>query len=106
MNKLNHKDTYAVVDIETTGGNVASGDRMIQFGCVLIEDDKIVHRFATTINPLTSIPKQIEHLTGLSNKSVALAPYFEDVAATIYNLLEDCIIVAHNIQFDYIFLSG
>lgn len=106
MNKVNHKDTYAVVDIETTGGNVASGDRMIQFGCVLIEDDQIVHRFATNINPLTSIPKQIEHLTGLSNKSVALAPYFEDVAATIYNLLDGCIIIAHNIQFDYTFLSG
>ena len=103
---MNHKDTYAVVDIETTGGNVASGDRMIQFGCVLLEGDQVVHRFATNINPLTSIPKQIEHLTGLSNKTVAQAPYFEDVAATIYNLLEGCIIVAHNIQFDYTFLSA
>lgn len=106
MKRVNHKDTYAVVDIETTGGNVANGDRMIQFGCVLIEDDQIVHRFATNINPLTSIPKQIEHLTGLSNKSVALAPYFEDIAATIYNLLDGCIIIAHNIHFDYTFLSG
>lgn len=106
MNRVNHKDTYAVVDIETTGGNVASGDRMIQFGCVLLEGDQVVHRFATNINPLTSIPKQIEHLTGLSNKTVAQAPYFEDVAATIYNLLEGCIIVAHNIQFDYTFLSA
>lgn len=106
MNRVTHKDTYAVVDIETTGGNVASGDRMIQFGCVLIEDDQIVHRFSTDINPLTNIPKQIEHLTGLSNKSVALAPYLEDVAATIYNLLDGCIIIAHNIQFDYTFLSG
>ncbi|WP_035053071.1 ATP-dependent DNA helicase DinG [Carnobacterium pleistocenium] len=103
---MKNKDTYAVVDIETTGGNVASGDRMIQFGCVLIEDDQIVHRFATNINPLITIPKQIEHLTNLSNKSVALAPYFEDIAATIYNLLDGCIIIAHNIQFDYVFLSG
>lgn len=106
MNRVNHKDTYAVVDIETTGGNVASGDRMIQFGCVLLEGDQVVHRFATNINPLTSIPKQIEHLTGLSNKTVAQAPYFEDIAATIYNLLDGCIIIAHNIQFDYTFLSA
>lgn len=102
---MNGKTTYAVVDIETTGGNVQSGDRIIQFGCVLIENDQIVHQFATDVNPLRNIPKEIEHLTGISNKTVATAPYFEDVAATIYNLLEGCVFVAHNIQFDYSFLS-
>lgn len=102
---MDEKNTYAVVDIETTGGNVQNGDRIIQFGCVLIENDQIVHQFATDVNPLRNIPKEIEHLTGISNKTVATAPYFEDVAATIYNLLEGCVFVAHNIQFDYSFLS-
>lgn len=102
---MDEKTTYAVVDIETTGGNVQSGDRIIQFGCVLIENDQIVHQFAVDINPLRSIPKEIEHLTGISNQSVAHAPYFEDVAATLANLLEGCVFVAHNIQFDYSFLS-
>ncbi|MFL2134124.1 ATP-dependent DNA helicase DinG [Desemzia sp. FAM 24101] len=102
---MDEMTTYAVVDIETTGGNVQSGDRIIQFGCALIENDQIVHQFATDVNPLRSIPKEIEHLTGISNQSIAHAPYFEDVAATIYNLLDGCIFVAHNIQFDYHFLS-
>lgn len=102
---MKHRDTYAVVDIETTGGNAANGDRIIQFGCILIEEGKIVQEFSTDVNPLVSIPKNIENLTGLSNKTVANAPYFEDVAPTIYNLLESCIFVAHNIQFDYRFLS-
>ncbi|MBM6613732.1 ATP-dependent DNA helicase DinG [Desemzia sp. RIT804] len=102
---MDEMTTYAVVDIETTGGNVQSGDRIIQFGCTLIENDQIVHQFATDVNPLRSIPKEIEHLTGISNQSIAHAPYFEDVATTIYNLLDGCIFVAHNIQFDYQFLS-
>lgn len=102
---MGEKTTYAVVDIETTGGNVQTGDRIIQFGCVLIENDQIVHQFAVDINPLRNIPKEIEHLTGISNQSVANAPYFEDVAATLANLLEGCVFVAHNIQFDYQFLS-
>lgn len=105
MTKVKEKVTYAVVDIETTGGNAATGDRMIQFGCALIEEGKIVQQYAIDINPLVSIPKQIEHLTGISNQTVANAPYFEDVAPMIYNLLEGCIFVAHNIQFDYKFLS-
>ncbi|MEG0748714.1 MAG: exonuclease domain-containing protein, partial [Carnobacterium sp.] len=97
---MKEKVTYAVVDIETTGGNAATGDRMIQFGCALIEEGKIVQQYAIDINPLVSIPKQIEHLTGISNQTVANAPYFEDVAPIIYNLLEGCVFVAHNIQFD------
>ncbi|WP_414838434.1 ATP-dependent DNA helicase DinG [Carnobacterium sp. TMP28] len=105
MTKVKEKSTYAVVDIETTGGNVANGDRIIQFGCVLIEEDRIVQQFAVDINPLVNIPKKIELLTGITNQAIANAPYFEDVAPTLFNLLEGCIFVAHNIQFDYGFLN-
>ena len=36
-------ETYAIVDIETTGTN-PKVDRIIQFGCVLVEDNEIVGR--------------------------------------------------------------
>lgn len=97
--------TYAVVDIETTGTDPKT-DRIIQFGCVLVEAGQIVGRFATDINPDQKISKQIQHLTGLTNQRVRKAPYFEDVALTIYNLLADTTFVAHNIFFDYPFLSN
>ncbi|GAA3013968.1 helicase C-terminal domain-containing protein [Tetragenococcus solitarius] len=96
--------TYAIVDIETTGTDPKT-DRIIQFGCVLVENDEIVNRFAVDINPIKTISNQIQHLTHISNKRVKKAPYFEDVAATIYNLLADTTFVAHNIHFDYSFLN-
>lgn len=96
--------TYAIVDIETTGTDPKT-DRIIQFGCVLVKDDKIIDRFAVDINPIKTISKQIQHLTHISNKRVKKAPYFEDVAATIYNFLADTTFVAHNIHFDYNFLN-
>lgn len=96
--------TYAIVDIETTGTDPKT-DRIIQFGCVLVENDEIVSRFAADINPIKPISNQIQHLTHISNKRVKKAPYFEDVAETIYNLLADTIFVAHNIHFDYNFLN-
>lgn len=99
------KKTYAIVDLETTGTD-AKTDRMIQFGCVLVEDGKIVSRFATDINPDQNIPAQIQTLTGITNARVKKAPYFEDIALTVANLLEDTIFVAHNIFFDYTFLSN
>lgn len=96
--------TYAIVDIETTGTN-PKVDRMIQFGCALVEKGEIVGRFSTDINPGQAISKQIQSLTQISNQQVKKAPFFEDVAATIYNLLEDTVFVAHNIHFDYHFLN-
>ncbi|WP_086349375.1 helicase C-terminal domain-containing protein [Candidatus Enterococcus clewellii] len=95
---------YAVVDIETTGTD-PQVDRIIQFGCVLIEEGKIVTRFSTDVNPGRSISPQIQHLTGITNKQVTKAPYFEDIALTIHHLLADTIFVAHNIYFDYSFLN-
>ena len=96
--------TYAVVDIETTGTNPKE-DRIIQFGCVMIEGGRITSRFSIDINPGRKISKQIQHLTGITNQRVQQAPYFEDVAQTIYHLLADTIFVAHNIYFDYNFLN-
>ncbi|KAF1297598.1 DNA polymerase III subunit epsilon [Enterococcus sp. JM4C] len=96
--------TYAIVDIETTGTNPKE-DRIIQFGCVLVEKGKIVSQFATDVNPNRVVSKQIQSLTGLSNSRVQKAPYFEDIALTIYNLLAETTFVAHNIYFDYTFLN-
>ncbi|WP_207694850.1 ATP-dependent DNA helicase DinG [Enterococcus sp. DIV0212c] len=101
---MNKSQTYAVVDIETTGTD-PSVDRIIQFGCVLVQKGEIISRFATDINPNQAISKQIQQLTGISNARVQKAPYFEDVALTIYNLLADTVFVAHNIYFDYSFLT-
>lgn len=97
--------TYAVVDIETTGTKPGQ-DRIIQFGCVLVENGEIVSRFATDINPEREIPKQIENLTGISTKRARKAPLFDDVALTIQNLLEDTVFVAHNTHFDFNFLNA
>ncbi|BDP57781.1 hypothetical protein EfmJHP36_22600 [Enterococcus faecium] len=67
------------------------------------QTDKV--RFSIDIHPGRKISKQIQHLTGITNQRVQKAPYFEDVAQTIYNLLADTIFVAHNIYFDYNFLN-
>jgi ATP-dependent DNA helicase DinG len=98
------KNTYAVVDIETTGTD-PKNDRIIQFGCVLVENGNIVSTFATDVNPGKVVSKQIQQLTGITNQQLKKAPYFEDIAMTIYHLLAETTFVAHNIYFDYPFIS-
>ncbi|GAX05511.1 ATP-dependent helicase [Secundilactobacillus pentosiphilus] len=97
---------YAVVDIETTGTNVAEGNRMIQFGCVLVQNGQIINHFNTDVNPQTSIPQSIQALTGITEAQVKRAPLFDDVAGTIYSLLSDTVFVAHNVNFDFPFVNA
>lgn len=101
----NLHELYAVVDLETTGSSFRKGHRIIQVGITMIQDGQMIQEYDFTVNPGGRIPPLIENLTGISNKDVRNAPYFEDIAAYLYGLLENCTFVAHNIAFDYHFLN-
>lgn len=94
---------FAITDIETTGGSPAEG--AITEVAILIHDGlQVVDRFETLINPGREIPHFITVLTGIHNKMVQDAPFFEEVAQQIFSLLEGKIFVAHNVNFDHSFL--
>ncbi len=95
---------YAIVDIETTGGNAASS-AITEIAVVLYDGEKVVDRFATLIDPGCHIPHYITALTGISNATVAGSPSFAEVAESIYNILNNKIFVAHNVNFDHSFLQ-
>ena len=94
---------YAVVDIETTGG-FASGNGITEISILVHDGSEVLESFETLINPKQDIPFYIQTLTGISNEMVSGAPVFEDVAPKIYELLNDKIFVAHNVNFDFSFV--
>lgn len=96
---------FAIVDLETTGGNPVS-DRIIEIGVVLHDGNKIIGEYATLINPEREISAFISTFTGITNAMVRDAPKFEEVAAKILGLLGENIFVAHNARFDYNFLKN
>lgn len=96
---------FVVIDLETTGNSPKKGDRIIQFGAVIIEDGEIAGRFSSLVNPLQKIPAFIEELTGISDSMVEEAPLFEEIAPQVSDLLEDAYFVAHNVLFDLSFLQ-
>lgn len=105
QSSLRADEIYAIVDIEATGGSVGANERIIQFACVLLKNNEIIHSFDTLVNPNKRIPVPIEKLTGIKNKDIIDAPYFEEIAPMILSLLENAVFVAHNVGFDYRFLN-
>jgi len=95
---------YAIIDIETTGG-FAGANCITEIAIVLFDGKKIEGQYETLINPGMVIPRFITTLTGITNEMVLNAPKFEDVAGTIFNLLQGRVFVAHNVNFDYSFVK-
>jgi DNA polymerase-3 subunit epsilon len=95
---------YAIVDIETTGGN-ASGSRITEIAILIHDGEKIIDRYETLVNPQRDIPLQIFALTGINNEMVKDAPVFGDIAETVFRYLDNRIFVAHNVNFDYSFIK-
>ena len=95
---------YAVVDIETTGSH-ASGNGITEIGIVIHDGIKVLNFYQSLVNPQTPIPYFIQRLTGIDNGMVANAPVFEEIAGQVFELLQDKIFVAHNVNFDYSFVK-
>jgi len=96
---------YAIIDIETTGLN-ARKDRITEIAIIIHDGEKIVEKFETLINPERRIPFHITSLTGISNKMVAEAPRFFEVAKQIVEMTDGKTFVAHNASFDYNFIRS
>lgn len=99
------KQEYAIVDIETTGGN-ASGSRITEIAIIIHDGKKIVERWETLVNPQKEIPPAIFALTGITNEMVSTAPIFDLVSDKVLELLKDRVFVAHNVNFDYSFIRN
>ena len=95
---------YAVVDIETTG-SYAAGNGITEIGIVIHDGVKVLNYYESLVNPQIPIPYFIQRLTGIDNKMVANAPTFPEIAAQVFELLQDKIFVAHNVNFDYSFVK-
>ena len=96
---------FAIIDLETTGGNHNS-ERIIEIGIVLHDGKNKTGEYTTLINPEKEIGGFISTFTGITNSMVRTAPKFEDVAETLLELLEGKIFVAHNAKFDYNFIKS
>jgi DNA polymerase-3 subunit epsilon len=96
-----------VFDTETTGLDPATGDRMVEIGCV-----EIVGRMPTGatfhayFNPQRDMPGGAEAVHGLSAQFLADKPLFRDRADELLAFLGDAPLVAHNAGFDFGFLNA
>ncbi len=96
---------YVVVDVETTGGRPGL-HRLTEIGAVKMIGGEVVGEYQTLLNPQRSIPPNITRITNITNDMVAGAPRFVEVAESFREFMGDAIFAAHNVNFDYGFISA
>ncbi|MBT5074560.1 MAG: DNA polymerase III subunit epsilon [Kordiimonadaceae bacterium] len=95
-----------VFDTETTGFDPFNGDRVVEIGCVVVEDyiptGESFHRY---VNPERNMPQSAENIHGLSAEFLKDHPVFSEVVSEFRDFCGDMNLVAHNAEFDMKFIN-
>lgn len=100
------RQPLTIVDVETTG-HQPPGARVIEVSIIqgsLAEGIALQH--TELINPRVRVPPFIERFTGISQAMVDQSPPAEVVWPRCYPLLLPGVLTAHNLMFDYNFLTA
>jgi DNA polymerase III subunit epsilon len=96
-----------VLDTETTGLDPAEGHRLVEIGCIELENHIPTGRiFHSYLNPERDMPTAAFNVHGLSEDFLADKPLFAAVADDFLTFIEDGTLVIHNAAFDLGFLNA
>lgn len=87
----------AVLDLETTGPNVAI-DRIVDIGIVTRLPDGGLERWSSLVNPGASIPPSATDIHGITDEMVAAAPIFAEIADEVLSRLDGCDLAGFNVR--------
>lgn len=95
--------TFCIVDIEANGSKIEK-HQIIEIAAVKYKDGEIIDRFESLVK-CSEINKHIVEITGITVKDTKNAPSLKDVLYKFKEFLGDDIFVAHDVNFDYKFIS-
>ncbi len=95
-----------VLDTETTGLNAATGDRLIEIGCVEMVNRRLTGRHLHYyVNPERDIDAGAIAVHGITVDFLADKPKFAAVVNEIRDFVQDAELIIHNAPFDLGFLD-
>lgn len=96
-----------VLDTETTGLDPKNGDRIVEIGCIELDNHMpsgdVFHRY---INPERPMPSAAEAIHGLSDAFLSDKPKFAEIADDFLSFVDGAVLVIHNAVFDIGFLNA
>lgn len=95
-----------VLDTETTGLEPEQGHRIIEIGCVELNDRELTGRhYHVYINPEREVDDGAMEVHGITNEFLADKPLFADIAEEFIEFIRGADLVIHNAPFDVGFMD-
>lgn len=95
---------FCIVDIETNGSKLDK-HQIIEIAAIKVKNGKIIDRFESLVQ-CDRINEHISLITGITVVDTFNAPSLKDVLYSFKEFLGNAIFVAHDVKFDYMFISG
>lgn len=95
-----------VLDTETTGLDPAQGHRVIEIGCVELNNRRLTgNNYHVYIQPDRKIDEGAQQVHGISNEFLADKPRFADIVEGLLDYIKGAELIIHNAPFDVGFLN-
>ena len=95
-----------VLDTETTGFDPEEGHRLVEIGCVELENHIPTGRvFQAYLNPQRDVPVEASRVHGLTTEFLKDKPLFTEKVGDFLDFIADGTLVIHNAEFDMKFLN-
>ena len=95
-----------ILDTETTGLSVANKHRIVEIGCIELENQiptgKIFHEY---LNPERKVSPEAYKVHGYSDEFLSNKKKFSEISNNFFNFVKDKKIIIHNAVFDLSFLN-
>jgi DNA polymerase-3 subunit epsilon len=90
-----------VLDTETTGISVKEGHRIVEIGCIELENlIPTKKRFHCYLNPERKVSEKALEVHGYTDDFLALQKKFSDVGEEFLEFIKDKRLIIHNAEFD------
>jgi len=96
-----------VLDTETTGLNVKDGHRIVEIGCIELENQiPTTKKFHCYLNPERKVSDKAFEIHGYSDDFLKRQKKFKDVCDDFLNFIKEKKLIIHNAEFDIAHLNN
>ena len=94
-----------VLDTETTGISVKEGHRIVEIGCIELDNLIPINKFHAYLNPERNVSEKAFEVHGYSDNFLSTQKKFKEVAEEFLNFIKGKKLIIHNAEFDIAHLN-
>ncbi len=95
-----------VLDTETTGISVKEGHRIVEIGCIELDNLVPINKFHAYLNPERKVSEKAFEVHGYSDQFLSKQKKFNEVAEEFLEFIKDKNLIIHNAEFDLAHLNN